>query len=167
MDQKRTKWRLDGHAWVISKIKECSDLDEMLEMMPTKFKRKRTWGKYLTRNNKHYVQNEWDFWTIRIRIRKRRILEMQSCHNDVRAMTPCFYVSNEGATLGLSRAICKKSVASVIVEIVRAKERSPKRPETEKMVPGRSRVRVSGERRIQWPWRNARDYAYEFWRELE
>ena len=33
------------------------------------------------------------------------ILEMQSCHNDVRAMTPCFYVSNEGATLGLSRAI--------------------------------------------------------------
>ena len=63
---------------------------------------------------------------------------MQSCHNDVRAMTPCFYVSNEGATLGLSRAICKKSVASVIVEIVRAKERSPKRPETGKMVPGRS-----------------------------
>ena len=37
-------------------------------------------------------------------------LEMQSCHNDVRAMTPCFYMSNEGATLGLSRAICKKSV---------------------------------------------------------
>ena len=36
-------------------------------------------------------------------------LEMQSCHNDVRAMTPCFYVSNEGATLGLSRAICTKS----------------------------------------------------------
>ena len=51
---------------------------------------------------------------------------MQSCHNDVRAMTPCLYVSNEGATLGLSRAICKKSVASVIVEMVRAKERSPK-----------------------------------------
>ena len=59
---------------------------------------------------------------------------MQSCHNDVRAMTPCFYVSNEGATLGLlSRAICKKSVASVIVEIVRAKERSSKGPETEKI----------------------------------
>ena len=75
-------------------------------------------------------------------------LEMQSCHNDVRAMTPCFYVSNEGATLGLSRATCKKSVASVIVEIVRAKERSPKRPETEKMVPGRARMRVSGKRRI-------------------
>ena len=72
---------------------------------------------------------------------------MQSCNNDVRATTPCFYVSNEGATLGLSRAICE-SVASVIVEIVRAKERSPKRPETEKMVPGRSRMRVSGERRI-------------------
>ena len=80
-------------------------------------------------------------------VRKKK-LEMQSCHNDVRAMTPCFYVSNEGATLGLSRAICKKSVAYVIVEIVRAKERSSKRPETEKMVPGRSRMRVSGERRI-------------------
>ena len=44
-------------------------------------------------------------------------LEMQSCHNDVRAMTPCFYVSNERASLGLSRAICTKSVASVILEI--------------------------------------------------
>ena len=147
MDQKRTKWRLDGYAWVISKIEECSDLDEMLENMPMKFERKRTWEKHLTRNNKHYVQNEWDFWTIR-KTRKRKILEMQSCHNDVRAMTPCFYVSNEGATIGVSRAICKKSVASVIVEIVRAKERSPKRPETDKMVPGRSRMRVSGERRI-------------------
>ena len=147
MDQKRTKWRLDGYAWVISKIEECSDLDEMLETMPMKFERKRTWGKHLTRNNKHYVQNEWDFWTIR-KTRKRKRLEMQSCHNDVRAMTPCFYVSNEGATLGLSRATCKKSVASVIVEIVRAKERSPKRPETEKMVPGRARMRVSGKRRI-------------------
>ena len=60
MDQKRTKWRLDGHAWVISKIEKVGDLDEMLEMMPTKFERKRTWGKHLTRNNKHYVQNEWD-----------------------------------------------------------------------------------------------------------
>ena len=60
MDQKRTKWRLDGYAWVISKIEECSDLDEMLETMPMKFERKRTWGKHLTRNNKHYVQNEWD-----------------------------------------------------------------------------------------------------------
>ena len=49
---------------------------------------------------------------------------MQSCHNDVRAMTPRFYVSNEGATLGLSRAICKKfNVASLIVEIVRAKDK--------------------------------------------
>ena len=67
MDQKRTKWRLDGYAWVISKIEECSDLDEMLETMPMKFERKRTWGKHLTRNNKHYVQNEWDFRTIRIR----------------------------------------------------------------------------------------------------
>ena len=65
MDQKRTKWRLDGHAWVISKIEECSDLDEMLETMPMKFERKRTWGKHLTRKDKHYVQNEWDFWTIR------------------------------------------------------------------------------------------------------
>ena len=61
MDQKRTKWRLDGYAWVISKIEECSDLDEMLETMPMKFERKRTWGKHLTRNNKHYVQNECDF----------------------------------------------------------------------------------------------------------
>ena len=60
MDQKRTKWRLDGYAWVISRIEECSDLDEMLETMPMKFERKRTWGKHLTRNNKHYVQNEWD-----------------------------------------------------------------------------------------------------------
>ena len=50
-------------------------------------------------------------------------LEMQSCHNDVRAMTPCFYVSNERASLELSRAICTKSVASVILEIGRAKER--------------------------------------------
>ena len=40
MDQKRTKWRLDGYAWVISKIKECSDLDDMLETMPMKFERK-------------------------------------------------------------------------------------------------------------------------------
>ena len=31
MDQKRTKWRLDGHAWVISKIEKVGDLDEMLE----------------------------------------------------------------------------------------------------------------------------------------
>ena len=146
MDQKRTKWRLDGYAWVISKIEECSDLDEMLETMPMKFERKRTWGKHLTRNNKHYVQNEWD--SGRQEEEEEVRLEMQSCHNDVRAMTPCFYVSNEGATLGLSRAICKKSVASVIVEIGRAKERSPKRPETKKMVPGRSRMRVSGERRI-------------------
>ena len=37
MDQKRTKWHLDGYAWVISKIEERSDLDEMLEMMSTKF----------------------------------------------------------------------------------------------------------------------------------
>ena len=50
-------------------------------------------------------------------------LEMQSCQNDVRAMTPCFYVSNERASLGLSRPICTKSVASVILEIGRAKER--------------------------------------------
>ena len=34
MDQKLTKWRLDGDAWVISKIEECSDLDERLETMP-------------------------------------------------------------------------------------------------------------------------------------
>ena len=53
----------------------------------------------------------------------KRKLEMQSCQNDVRAMTPCFYVSNERASLGLSRAICTKSVASVILEIGRAKER--------------------------------------------
>ena len=66
MDQKRTKWRLDGHAWLISKIEKVGDLDEMLEMMPKKFERKRTWGKYLTRKDKHYVQNEWDFWTISI-----------------------------------------------------------------------------------------------------
>ena len=38
---------------------------------------------------------------------------MQSCHNDVRAMTTCFYVSNERASLGLSRAFCTKSVAYV------------------------------------------------------
>ena len=48
---------------------------------------------------------------------------MQSCHNDVRSMTPCFYVSNERASLGLSRAIRTKSVASVIFEIGRPKER--------------------------------------------
>ena len=67
MDQKRTKWRLDGHAWVISKIEKVGDLDEMLETMPMKFERKRTWGKHLTRNNKHYVQNEWDSGTRRRR----------------------------------------------------------------------------------------------------
>ena len=89
MNQKRTKWRLDGHAWVISKIKECSDLDEMLETMPMKYERKRTWGKHRTRNNKHYVQNECDFLTIRIRIRKRRkrrILMGQNV-NENKAMT--------------------------------------------------------------------------------
>ena len=88
MDQKRTKWRLDGHAWVISKIEECSDLDEMLETMPMKFERKRTWGKHLTRNHKHYVQNECDFLTIRIRRkrRKRRILMGQNV-NENKAMT--------------------------------------------------------------------------------
>ena len=90
------------------------------------------------------MQNEWDFWTIRIRINSKEEningaecerkqgndeglsslqLEMQSCHNDVRAMTPCFYVSNERASLGLSRAICTKSLASVILETGRAKER--------------------------------------------
>ena len=53
----------------------------------------------------------------------KKKLEMQSCHNDVRAMTPCFYVSKERASLGLSRAICTKSVASVILEIGRAQER--------------------------------------------
>ena len=121
MDQKRTKWRLDGYAWVISKIEKVGDLDEMLEMMPTKFERKRTWGKYLTRNNKHYVQNEWD--SGRQEEGNDERLEMQSCHNDVRAMTPCFYVSNERASLGLSRAICTKSLASVILETGRAKER--------------------------------------------
>ena len=81
MDQKRTKWRLDGYAWVISKIKECSDLDEMLEMMPMKFERKRTRGKHLTRNNKHCVQNECDFWTIR-----KSILMGQNV-NENKAMT--------------------------------------------------------------------------------
>ena len=52
----------------------------MLETMPMKFERKRTWGKHLTRNNKHYVQNEWDFWTI------RRILMGQNV-NENKAMT--------------------------------------------------------------------------------
>ena len=59
----------------------------------------------------------------RTRMQECERLEMQSCQNDVRAMTPCFYVSNERASLGLSRAICTKSVASVILEIGRAKER--------------------------------------------
>ena len=127
MDQKRTKWRLDGYARVISKIEKVGDLCEISEMTPTKFERKRTWEKYLTRNNKHYMQNEWDFRTIR-KTRRTRILEMQSCQNDVRAMTPCFYVSNERASLGLSRAICTKSVASVILEIGRAKERHQQWP---------------------------------------
>ena len=65
MDQKRTKWRLDVYAWVIPRIEECSDLDEMLETMPMKFERKRTWGKGIISDDKHYVQNEWDFRTIR------------------------------------------------------------------------------------------------------
>ena len=111
------------------------------------------WKFFLSKSHFHHClwrQNmkEDPYRGKRIGVFLKTELEMQSCHNDVRAMTPCFYVSNKGATLGLSRAICKKSVASVIVEIVRAKERSPKRPETEKMVPGRSRMRVSGERRI-------------------
>ena len=143
MDQKRTKWRLDGYAWVISKIKKCSDLDEMLETMPMKFERKRTWGKHLTWDIKHYVQNECDFLTIKKTRKGRRILEMQSCHNDVRAMTPCLYVSNERASLELSRAICSKSVASVILEIGRAKERPQ-----------------------QWPWWDGSDCAYEVWKKL-
>ena len=70
-------------------------------------------------------------------------LEMQSCQNDVRAMTPCFYLSNERASLGLSRPICTKSVASVILEIGRAKERHQ-----------------------QWPWWDGSDYAYEVWKKL-
>ena len=83
MDQKRTKWRLDGYAWVISKIEECSDLDNMLEIMPMKFERKRTRGKHLTRNHKHCVQNECDFRTIRIR---KSILMGQNV-NENKAMT--------------------------------------------------------------------------------
>ena len=71
----------------------------------------------------------------------------------------CFYVSNKKASLGLSIAIRKKSVPSVIVEIGRAKERPPKRPGMDKMAHGRSRMRISGERRNYWPWRHARDYA--------
>ena len=31
MDQKRTKWHLDGYPWVISRIEKCSDLVKMLE----------------------------------------------------------------------------------------------------------------------------------------
>ena len=50
-------------------------------MMPTKFERKWTWGKHLTRNNKHYVQNEWDFLTI-----LRRIFMGQNV-NENKAMT--------------------------------------------------------------------------------
>ena len=83
MDQKRTKWRLDGYAWVISRIEECSDLDEMLETMPMKFERKQTWGKGIISDDKHYVQNEWDFWTIR---KTRRILMGQNV-NENKAMT--------------------------------------------------------------------------------
>ena len=48
-------------------------------------------------------------------------LQMQSCHNDMRAMTPCFYMSNGRASLGLSRVICQKYVASVIRYIGRTK----------------------------------------------
>ena len=50
-------------------------------MMPTKFERKRTGEKYLTRKDKHYVQNEWDFWTIR-NILRRRILMGQNVNEN-------------------------------------------------------------------------------------
>ena len=61
-DQKRTKWRLDGYAWVISKIEECSDLGEMLETMSMKFEMKRTWEKGITSDKKHYVQTNAISW---------------------------------------------------------------------------------------------------------
>ena len=96
MDQKRTKWRLDGHAWVISKIEKVGDLDEMLEMMPMKFERKRTWGKHLTRNNKHYVQNECDFLDDK-EYTRRRILMGQNV-NENKAMTKVRHCENKAMT---------------------------------------------------------------------
>ena len=38
--------------------KECSDLDCISEIMPTKFERNLACGKEITRDNKDYVQNE-------------------------------------------------------------------------------------------------------------
>ena len=60
MDQKRTKWRLDVYAWVISENEKVGNLDWISEITPTKFERNRAREKDLDRNNKHYVQSEWD-----------------------------------------------------------------------------------------------------------
>ena len=60
--------------------------------MPTKFERKRTGEKYLSRKDKHYVQNEWDFWTIR-NILRRRILMGQNV-NENKAMTKVVIAKN-------------------------------------------------------------------------
>ena len=107
--------------------------------MPKKFERKRTWGKYLTSEGQALRAK----WMGFLDEKEEGRLEMQSYHNDVRAMTPCFYVSNERASLGLSRTICTKSVASVILEIGRTKERPQ-----------------------QWPWWDGSGYTYEAWKKL-
>ena len=112
MDQKRTKWRLDGYTWVISKIEECIDLDET---MPMKFERKRTWGKHLTRNNKYYVQNECEFLTIRIRKTRRRLLMGQNV-NENKAMTKVVIAINK-KNVNENKAMTKVVIANIFIYI--------------------------------------------------
>lgn len=70
---------------------------------------------------------------------KKREVDMQSCHNDI--------YDARVSTLQTKQLLSSypeqfvRSVASVIVEIGRAKENPPKRPETDKMAPRRSRMR--------------------------
>ena len=45
---------------MISENEKVGDLDWISEITPTKFERNRAREKDLDRNNKHYVQNEWD-----------------------------------------------------------------------------------------------------------
>ena len=48
------------------------------------------------------VQGKYDGKTFNKNSNNNNIkLKMQSCQNDIRAMTPCFYVSNERASFGL------------------------------------------------------------------
>lgn len=55
---KRTKWRLDSHAWVISENEGFSNLNSMLKTMRMKFERNRDKARDLDGGYKHCVQND-------------------------------------------------------------------------------------------------------------